>query len=330
MVFPSRVTDAHIHAETVLATALSSKEPAFSPVAASWWRSLVQHKLDPTGATDTGERRLGSAELRERRERADPMVSIAGARLDRLFRCVSQSACGVFLSDADGFVLEHRYRDADRESFELWGLREGRSWSESVEGTNGIGTCLAEGRALIIHRDEHFFNRNTAMSCIDAPIFGPDGRLIGALDVSSARADQTASANQMIAALVQQTARQIEADCFRASHPGYRILLADGGTGGDDAVTALIAVDNDDLVVAATRLARQALGLALSGDFTPIPAADLLGNDTGKRGFDAAEHAVVVQALARMNGNVQAAARALGISRATLYRRMKRLGITGF
>ncbi|AJY48446.1 hypothetical protein TM49_22265 [Martelella endophytica] len=310
-----------------MATALSAQGPAFSPVAASWWRSLVQHKLDPAGATDTEDRRLGASELSERRERADPMLSIAGSRLDRLFRCVAQSACGVFLSDADGFVLDHRYRDADRESFQLWGLRKGRSWAEAVEGTNGIGTCLAEGRPLVIHRDEHFFNRNIAMSCIDAPIYGPDGDLIGALDVSSARSDQTASANHMIAALVQQTARQIEADCFRAAHPGHRILIADGGD-RDDTVTSLIAVDGDDLVVAATRSARQALGLALSGAFTPVPAADLLGGGPEARGFDPAERAVLVQALARQSGNVQGAARELGVSRATLYRRMKRLGMT--
>ncbi|HHY02853.1 MAG TPA: helix-turn-helix domain-containing protein, partial [Paracoccus sp.] len=35
----------------------------------------------------------------------------------------------------------------------------------------------------------------------------------------------------------------------------------------------------------------------------------------------------VVRALTRSGGNVTAAARALGVGRATLYRRMRRLGI---
>ncbi|WP_181409741.1 GAF domain-containing protein [Martelella alba] len=315
-----------MHADKVLATALSARGPAASPIAASWWRSIVQHNLDPSGVAGMRPERLDAKALKERRQRSDLMLSAAGGRLDFLFRCVSQSACGVFLSDADGVVLDKRWRDGDQESFELWGLRPGRVWAEAVEGTNGIGTCLAELRPVIIHRDEHFFDRNIAMSCIDAPIFGPDGTLIGALDISSARSDQTASANQMIAALVQQTARLIEADCFRRAHDGHRITLVDGHEEAGEA-TALLALSADDLVVGATRAARQALGLQLSGSFAPVPAGDLLGHGDERRGFDPAERAVLVQALARHSGNASRAARDLGIGRATLYRRMKRLGM---
>ena len=78
---------------------------------------------------------------------------------------------------------------------------------------------LAEGRQVTIHRDEHFRTTNTAMSCMDAPIWGPDGRLLAALDVSSARADQTERYNRLIAAQVAQTAKAIEAVFFRASFP---------------------------------------------------------------------------------------------------------------
>ena len=55
---------------------------------------------------------------------------------------------------------------------------------------------------------------------------------------------------------------------------------------------------------------------------------DLLGReDEGPSGFERAERAAVKRALARSGGNVSAAARALGIGRATLYRRMNRLGL---
>ncbi|MDO5371773.1 helix-turn-helix domain-containing protein, partial [Paracoccus sp. (in: a-proteobacteria)] len=47
----------------------------------------------------------------------------------------------------------------------------------------------------------------------------------------------------------------------------------------------------------------------------------------GEGGFDRAERAAVIRALARVEGNVTAAARALGVGRATLYRRMGRLRI---
>uniref|UniRef100_UPI0035146029 helix-turn-helix domain-containing protein n=1 Tax=Pseudooceanicola sp. TaxID=1914328 RepID=UPI0035146029 len=59
----------------------------------------------------------------------------------------------------------------------------------------------------------------------------------------------------------------------------------------------------------------------------PRPASDLFGRDDGPTGFEKAERAAVVRALARAGGNVSEAARALGVGRATLYRRMKRLGL---
>lgn len=328
----SKPAENRAHAEIVLSTALSVNGPACSSVAASWWRSLVQHGLDPSGARARRAETLSSGELKERKQSADLLLHMAGAKLDHLYKCVSLSACGVFLSDAEGVVLDGRWRSGDQASFESWGLRPGRSWSEAVVGTNGIGTCLAEERPLIIHQDEHFLERNIAMSCMDAPIHGPDGRLIGALDVSSARSDQTAATNQIIAALVRQAARQIEADCFRHSHAGHRIILADGFEAENTAhavepASILIAVDENDLVIGATRAARQALGLTPSGSFPPVPAEDLLAGNASGSGLVSAERSAILKALARQNGNASRAAQALGIGRATLYRRMKRLGV---
>jgi transcriptional regulator of acetoin/glycerol metabolism len=91
----------------------------------------------------------------------------------------------------------------------------------------------------------------------------------------------------------------------------------------------LLAVDQDDLVLGATRGARRAFGLRPSGPIATIPASDLFGREDGPSGFEKAERAAVIRALSRANGNVSAAARNLGIGRATLYRRMKRLGIGG-
>ncbi|MQQ07900.1 GAF domain-containing protein [Epibacterium sp. SM1979] len=284
---------------------------------------MVKHGLDPAQLT-RGER-MDTSALRERREASDRFLDIATPQLDQLFRLVGLSGCSVFLTDAKGLVLDQRCGDGDESAFREWGLWEGADWSEGAEGTNGIGTCLAEERHLIIHRDEHFFARNAGMSCIDAPIFGADGQVIGALDVSSARADQTEGFNKLIAASVLQTARQIEADAFRAAFPRARFILADAE---DGPLVKLLAVDSDDIVVGATRGARRAFGLAPSGPIERRPATDLLGRDESEpTGFERGERAAVIRALSRADGNVSRAAQALGIGRATIYRRMKRLGI---
>ena len=300
----------------------SQSKSATSALAASWRRSMMKHGLDPSDRRRPD--RLSDAEIAQRRGQMQVFLDVAAPQLDQLYTLVCLSGCNVLLTDAQGIVLDQRVADCDAAQFRDWGLSTGNDWSEAAQGTNGIGTCLAEGRQVTIHRDEHFHTRNTAMSCLDAPIWGPDGRLAAALDVSSARADQTERYNRLIAAQVAQTARAIETVFFRASFPDARIVVA-ASDAADQAV--LLAVDKDDLAIGATRAARRILGLEREGTIRPRPAADLLGRQDDLTGFDKAERAAVMRALARADGNVSRAARALGVGRATLYRRMARLGI---
>jgi transcriptional regulator of acetoin/glycerol metabolism len=198
-------------------------------------------------------------------------------------------------------------------------------WSENCEGTNGIGTCLVEQRLLTIHRDQHFHARNTLLSCTTAPIYDHEGSLVAALDVSSCRADLTEGFVNLISVAVSDAARRIEVDNFRLAFPKARIVLAPTA---DKSSGALVAVDADDLVIGATRSARLALGITQSSLQKPLPAGDLLGGKaTISEDFAEAERGVLQRALARTDGNISAAAEALGISRATLHRKLKQLAI---
>jgi transcriptional regulator of acetoin/glycerol metabolism len=307
------------HADRVQA-AVESNAPARSALAASWRRSSALHRLDP--AERGPPRRLSAGELRVARERVELLVHAAQASLDRLFQAVGGVGCCVLLADCEGVPVERRGAAADDPTFEGWGLWNGTVWSEAAEGTNGIGTCIVEQRPLTIHRDQHFFTRNTDLSCTTAPIFNHEGRLAAALDVSSCRADLTEAFVGLIAVAVQDAARRIEAETFRLAFPAARVLVAPGADKGGG---GLIAVDGDDLVIGATRAARQALGLTAERLARPVPSADLFGIADGD--LDAAERGVLQRALARAGGNVSAAAQALGISRATLYRKLNRLGL---
>ena len=147
--------------------------------------------------------------------------------------------------------------------------------------------------------------------------------IAGALDVSSCRADLTEGFVNLISVAVRDAARRIEAENFRLSFQGSRILLAPGN---DTGASGLIAVDPDDIVIGATRAARQSLGVPPERLARQLPAAHLLvGGEDGGEGFDRAERGVLSRALARAGGNASAAARTLGISRATLYRKLRRL-----
>ncbi len=310
------------HADRIQA-AVASNDAARSALVASWRRSSSMHRLDP--AERQPPQRLTETELRLARQRIEPLVYAAQASLDRLYLAVGGIGCCVLLADSDGVPVERRGAPADDETFNDWGLWTGSVWSEDAEGTNGIGTCLVEQRALTIHRDQHFFTRNTLLSCTTAPIYDHEGKLAAALDVSSCRADLTEGFVSLIAVAVGDAVRRIEAENFRLAFPDARIVLAPVAERG---AGALIAVDADDLVVGATRTARLALGLTAESLAKPMPARDLLGGGAlAESELREAERAVLQRALARADGNVALAARMLGISRATLHRKLNRLDL---
>jgi transcriptional regulator of acetoin/glycerol metabolism len=292
-----------------------------SPVAASWCRSALHHHLDPARAA---KRELIDARaLALLREENAVLLRVAASVLDQTYRSVGRSGCGVVLSDAHGVILDRRVAAGDGDDFTSTGLIEGARWGEADEGTNGIGTCLYEGKPVVIHRDQHFASRNVDISCMDAPVYDPHGRLAGALDVSSCRHDHGPAMAEMIGALVREAARSIEREYFCRHFEGARIIFLpdDAATG-----TALLATDRDDLVIGASRAARLRLGLNDAALATPRPMDQLLGG-TGTPSFGDGDRTVLRQALARADGNVSAAARLLGVGRATLYRRLARAGV---
>ncbi|WP_448043639.1 GAF domain-containing protein [Bradyrhizobium liaoningense] len=306
------------HAARVEA-AIASGQAARSALVASWRRSSRLHHLDPGGRT--ASMRLTEAELHRARERIAPLLAAAQGAMDRLYQAVGAAGCCVLLADGDGVPVDRRGAVADDATFQSWGLWTGALWSEEHEGTNGIGTCLVEQRPLTIDRDQHFFARNTLLSCTAVPIYDHEAALAGVLDVSSCRADRTDAFASLIALATGEAARRIEADLFRKAFANARIVLTQAA---DGSCSGLVAVDADDLVIGATRSARVALGIAPGRALQPVPAADLLGGDTARDHLAGGQRAVLQRALLRAGGNVSAAAKALGVSRATLHRKLKR------
>jgi transcriptional regulator of acetoin/glycerol metabolism len=311
-----------VHAERVLRV-ISGSDAASSALAASWRRSGRLHALDP--ASPTLPERLAAVEIAEAKDKLGPMLRVAQASLDRLFLAVGGVGCSVLLADRRGLVVDRRGAASDDSTFDAWGLWTGAVWSEKLEGTNGIGTCLVEQRLLTIDRDQHFFTRNALLSCTTAPIYDENGELAAALDVSSCRADLTEGFVRLIATAVADAARAIEAENFRHAFPAARIVLPPAC---ERAGVSLIAVNEGDLVVGATRAARIAFEISAERLARPMPARDLIGGGQGDDDrIEAAERAVLQRALARSGGNVSKAAKDLDVSRSTLHRKMNQLGL---
>lgn len=311
------------HADRVRETVDNNGCAAHSLVAASWRRSMLYHGLDPN--MDRPAERVEEQTLAQARDRMGSLLEIAVPTLDRLNATLAPSGCSILLSDRDGLLLETREAPGDQSEFARWGLTAGGVWSEAQQGTNGIGTCAIEKRPVIVHQDQHFRVSNTEISCIAAPIFDHLGDLAAVLDISSCRRDLTLPYAQVLGMVVTESARAMESDLFRMAYPGCRIVVAKGhGHGG----VSLLALDPDDVITGATRLARKTLGLT-DAVLASVPGAAAYLGTVAEEDPRAAEKAALRRALARAKGNVSAAARDLGISRATMYRKMGVFGLDG-
>jgi len=310
------------HIDKVIEIAESPKAAALSRLAASWSRSISKYGLHP-GEYRAPER-INASDLKHKQDEFFHFIKTASPHLDKLFKLVGKPGCGVLLTDENGIALDRRCTNSDLKEFNSSGLCQGTIWNESTEGTNGVGTCLAENRHIIIHRNEHFLARNTGISCIDAPIYCANGNLIGVLDVTSARNDQNQNLNLMISEFVSEAAYRIELDLFRSTYSKSRIMILPSDT---DKLKSLVAFNDDDLIIGATRTARKKYQLPLGEKFEPCLVSEL-NDEPNDDAFCNAERKVIIQALTRANNNVSEAARSLSIGRATFYRRMKKLNIT--
>ena len=318
------------HAATI-ETAIARDEAARHPLVASWQRSSVLHELNPS--KQRAPERLTEQELNEAQERLGLLIHTSASSLDQLYMAVGDVGCSVVLADRNGVALSRRGAQQDDKTFNKWGLWTGAIWSEESEGTNGVGTCIIEERPLTIHKEQHFHTKNTGLSCTAAPIFDHQGDLMAVIDVSSCRADLTAGFSRLISVAVIDTARRIETDHFKERFAGARILLASTESTDDlppeaSRGAALIAVNQDDLVIGATRCARNIYGLSSADLNNPRSLSSLEGHEVDQaHQYAMAEHRVIRQAMANTGGNVSAAAREMGISRATLHRKLKKFNM---
>lgn len=212
-----------------------------------------QARSCPAGPPQT----LTEAEVRHVAEPLEETIRLLTPELDDLARVLRDAGYCVNLADANATMLFSRLPgEADARMFMDWKIYTGSNFAETFEGTNGLGTCLAEQKPILVHRDEHFRAQWHMFSCAVAPLFDQAGRLAGAVNITSCREDLERAAHQLALAVTMEATRRMEGAIFRDHFRNAWIATVpgDGGSG-------LLAYDDDRRIVGACRSARALLGL---------------------------------------------------------------------
>ncbi|WP_431275638.1 helix-turn-helix domain-containing protein [Variovorax ureilyticus] len=326
----------------------------------SWQRCLAAGRL-PTERVSFDPVSAQAAARVADRNRA--LVSAARPVIERLSRAIADTRYFAILTDAAGIVVDvgslpGGSDPAARHAQDI--ARIGVDLSERAVGTTAIGTALAEHESVWLHRGEHFFDDTSIYSCAGAPLFGPRGECIGMLDLTGVQVVERPELRHLAAL----SARSIENALLQDHPCELRLRIGWPGCAPGADAEGLLCVDADGYVIGANAAARHMLhqplgtGPALHcNDLFALPPQMLF--DAAKRGdpllevplwsglrvhvrpqiasrpvvssqgggrprLRDVETALIRKAVEDARGNVAEAARALGISRATVYRKLPR------
>ncbi|MGY3857139.1 sigma-54-dependent Fis family transcriptional regulator [Aeromonas intestinalis] len=159
------------------------ESPMSSPIQRSWQRCLHQGlSRQQSAELDL----LPQGELSARLEASRELIACFQRFVLPLFtQLLAGRPCRLLLCDAEGAILAASGDEGFARHAERIFLRSGALWGEASKGTNAIGTALAEQSEVQVLGAQHFFAQHSSLSCSACPLLGPDGTLLGVLDVSS-------------------------------------------------------------------------------------------------------------------------------------------------
>ncbi|MBS1143048.1 MAG: modulated sigma54 specific transcriptional regulator, Fis family [Proteobacteria bacterium] len=245
------------------------------PVILRSWERCRRFGLSENNFVPAGEA-LDRLALKTEQNRNRMLLAQGRPIMEHVFEQIRDSGSMVILADANGLLLE-TVGDADFvDRADRVALAAGASWDENQRGTNAIGTALSEECAVSILGGEHFLEHNGFLTCCASPIFGPDGRLIGVLDISG----DYRSYQRHTLGLVRLSSAIVERRLFESEHA--RDILVCFHTRADylgSPKEGLAAVSPDGQVLAMNRNGTELLGIrqvdAVRRDFSMVFESNL-------------------------------------------------------
>jgi hypothetical protein len=148
-------------------------------VTESWARSLssVDPGRDSAPVTDGG--------LVHRRWTSSPLYQPVSGLAGELHSIAEDAGFVTAVTDESGTILWTCGGPTMRRRAEQVNFAPGGRWDEQAMGTNALSLALRTGRPSSVFSAEHLVSALHGWVCYCAPVHGPDGRVLGVLDLST-------------------------------------------------------------------------------------------------------------------------------------------------
>jgi len=156
---------------------------------------------------------LTGTELRMKLEQSHVLCVHATPVMEALREQIANTQSMIVLTDAKGLILHSIGDDDFLQRAEKVALKAGANWAEERQGTNAIGTAIADRCPTVVHGDQHYLAANRFLTCSSVPILDPYGDLAGVLDVTG----DHRSYHQHTMALARMSAQMIENHLFTST-----------------------------------------------------------------------------------------------------------------
>ncbi len=338
-------------------TTLSGVEPW---IASSWHRCIALGK-QPTDVIVFAPNALASQKRVSDEHHA--LIDAARPCLQNLGGLVAGIGYFALLTNAQGLVIDVAGAVDRSDPLAANIAQVGIDLSEESAGTSAICTALQEHHPVWLHQEEHFFEATSVYSCAGAPVFDPRGNCLGMLDLTGIRVREQRQLIHLVDQYAKEIEhavllREKHALLLRIFWPGQ---LADSAATGwlsvDESgqvigcnraarhmITELQHIKTEPLALSElfaspsgtlfdqARRGAAATEQPLWSGLSMMVEATLARSANAKtahaidsnKSIKAMQSELIQRALQRAKGNVELAALQLGISRATLYRKLRR------
>ena len=332
---------------------------AGAPWVQSWisnsWHRCIQMGLQSEDALEF--KPVSSGQIKQSLDQNHELIQSAKPELERLGRAIAGTPFFALITDAHGVLLDLGGQIDKHDKRVSAIARIGVDLSDQAVGTSAISAALTEQRPVWLHRNEHFFRDTSIYSCAGAPLWGAQGDCIGMLDLTGVQTTERPELMHLAALSARSISnalllRQPHHLLLRLNWPGR--LLGDDNDG-------LLLLGAEGEILGANPWAREMLNLSVhadphASDVLALPWGLLVDAASSDRLVDVPlwsglqlqaraclqhacqtapasqpagplqqiQTAMISKAIEHARGNVAQAAKALGISRATLYRKLAR------